>query len=265
MNGFVRFLKSKSKSFGLFLNEMREAIRAFFAKIMSVVQSGASALVGTIVSEIFGPVVSTFKKLASFIKQGVSSFIDTIKYLRDKSNRNKPLSVKIAQVGKIITAGLSVGGAIVLGEVFEKILLTVPGMQMPIPLLGSLANIIGLFLGSLISGIIGAIILNLLDKLIAQKLKAEAVIAVVEKQNEVLNIQQIQKVVAERKVVNTKSKVANEIIQRHEALDEAFERAASSTSDPRIDKIPDAIGYKTSISQYDDDFVQMQKELADLL
>ena len=168
MNGLIRFFKEKSKSFNRFLSEMKESIKSFFSKILSVLQTGASTLIGTIISEIFGPIVSIFKKLASLIKQGISSVIDAVNYLRDKKNKDKPFGVKVAQVGKIITVGLVGGSAIFLGEVFEKFLLTIPGMQIELPLIGTLANMIGLFLSSLVSGLVGAIVLNLIDKFIAK-------------------------------------------------------------------------------------------------
>ena len=120
MNGLIRFLKEKSKSFNRFLAEMKQSISRFFTNMQSVLQAGASALIGTVISEIFGPIVSVFKKLASLIKQGVHSIIDAVKYLTDKKNKDKPFSVKVAQVGKIITAGLVGGSALFLGEVFEK-------------------------------------------------------------------------------------------------------------------------------------------------
>jgi hypothetical protein len=262
MNGFIRFLKSKSKSFRDFLAEMKEAIKSFFSKIMSFVQTGVSALVGTIVSEIFGPIVSVFKKLASFIKQGVSSFVDAINYLKDKNNKNKPFSVKVAQVGKIVTVGLTAGSAIVLGEVFEKILLTVPGMQITLPLLGTLANLIGLFLGSLVSGLIGTIVLNLIDRFIAKKLRSETTKEIIEKQNDVVNIQQLQKYVAESKVEKSKAIASGEIRERHkfvkEQIEMALARVANDTDSRTSD---DAI----IITENSNDFSEMQKDLEGLL
>jgi hypothetical protein len=262
MNGFVRFLKSKSKTFSTFLLEMKEAIKSFFSKIMNVVQTGVSALVGTIVSEIFGPIVSVFKKLASFIKQGVSSFIDAINYLKDKNNNNKPFSVKVAQVGKIVTAGLTAGSAIVLGEIFEKLLLTVPGMQITLPFLGTLANLIGLFLGSLVSGLIGAIVLNFIDNFIAKKLRNETTKEIIEKQNKVVNIQQLQKFVAEKKVETSKANFSREVTERHglvkKQMEDALETVFSSTDSKTAD---DTI----IITENSDDFSQMQKDLEGLL
>ena len=77
------------------------------------------------------------------------------------------------QVGKIIIGALTAGGAIVLGEVIEKGLMHIPVFNIQIPLLGSLANILGIFLGAVVAGIVGAIALNLIDKAIAKKQKLE--------------------------------------------------------------------------------------------
>lgn len=189
MNGLVRFLKSQTKSFKLFLEEMKQSIKSFLSKIANVLQTGTSTFVGTVLSEIFGPIVSMFKKLASLIKQGVSSVMKAISYLRDKNNINKPFSVKVAQVGKIITAGIVAGGAIFLGELFEGILLSVPGMQIVLPFMGTLANVIGMFLASLVSGLLGAIIINLIDKFIAKHQRAELQAEQLKKGNEVVIMQ----------------------------------------------------------------------------
>src|SRR5699024_7616656 len=133
VQGLVRFFKQKKKSLQLFLVEMKASVKRFFTKIFRLVQNGASNLIGTIISEIFGPIVSVFKRLSSMIKQSVATVMDAINYLKDKENKDKPISVKMAQIGKIVTAGLVAGGGIMLVEVFEKTLLTVPGLQTPIP------------------------------------------------------------------------------------------------------------------------------------
>lgn len=134
INALVRFLKSTSKSFKGFLGEMKNAVKNFFSKISSFVRAGANSVVGTIVTEIFGPVVSMFKNLASFIKQGIFSFMEAIRYLRDKNNANKPFSIKVLKIGKIFSTGIMADGALVLGKVFETMLLSVPFMEIEIPL-----------------------------------------------------------------------------------------------------------------------------------
>ena len=255
MNGLVRFLKEQEKSFEKFLSEMKLAIKKFLAKITSVLQTGASTLVGTIISEIFGPIVSTFKKLASLIKQGVASLMEAVKYLTDKTNKNKPFSVKVAQIGKIVTAGLVTGGAIFLGELFEKVLLGVPGMQIQLPLIGTLANVIGLFLSSLVSGLIGAIVINLIDKFIAKHQKSENISAQVDKGNEVLNLQYQLRVVSEVKLEEEKADVANSIKERHEAAADMMKES--------LGNIMENCKFDESIQNSFDDIDELLTELED--
>lgn len=225
MNGFVKFLKSQAKSFKSFLEEMKKAIKAFFEKITNVLKTGASSVVGTIVTEIFGPIVSTFRKLASLIKQGISSVMEAVRYLNDKENKKKPFSVKVAQVGKIITSSLVAGGAIFLGELFEKLLLSVPGMQIEIPLLGTLANVIGMFLASLVSGIVGAIIINFIDKLIAKKQKSDAQAATIEKGNQLITKQHKIQIVNEVLLDRDKENVQSNISGRHQEASSIMKNA----------------------------------------
>jgi hypothetical protein len=262
MNGMVRFFKTKSKSFYRFLSEMKESIRAFISKILGVLQTGASTLLGTIVSEIFGPIVSLFKKLASLIKQGVSTVVNAVNYLRDKKNRDKPFAVKIAQIGKIIVAGLVGGSAVILGDVFEKILLTIPGMQIEIPLIGTLANIIGLFLSSLISGLIGAIVLNLVDKFIAKKLKEESTKKIIDKKNKTMECQNRYRDITEQHVVATRKNVFNDIADRHI---QAIEIMQKSLKNITKESETGCLNKTENISKNQNDFVQMQEELKKLL
>lgn len=173
MGGLVKFFKSKEKSFKVFLADMKEAIKGFLSNILSLVQNGASSFLGTVLNEIFGPIIGIFKKMASFIKQGISSVIDAIKYLANPDNKNKPFSEKVAQVGKILIAAITGGAAIALGGVFEGALMNVPIFAFEIPLIGTLANVVGVFLSSLLSGVIGAILINLIDKWIAKRQQTE--------------------------------------------------------------------------------------------
>ncbi|MEK3701277.1 hypothetical protein NYE33_30220 [Paenibacillus sp. FSL R10-2199] len=263
MNGLVRFFKGKSKSLNGFLSNMKESIRSFFSKIYSVLQTGASTLIGTIVSEIFGPIVSLFKKLSSFIKQGISSVVEAVNFLRDKKNKEKPLSVKVAQVGKIITVGLVGGSAIFLGEVFEKFLFTtVPGMQIEIPLIGTLANMIGLFLSSLVSGLVGAIVLNLIDKFISRKAKEEIDQQIIYKKNKLINLQQVQLFAAESYVAASKENVMSEISENHTLAKDIMQQSLTKifAGDKANDK-----KNKEIISDNQKSLVQMQNDLEDLL
>lgn len=239
MNGLVRFFKEKQKSFKSFLIEMKEAIKCFINHISSFVKTGATSAVGTVISEIFGPVVSMFKKLSSFIKQGVSSLVDAIRYLTAKENKNTPLSIKIAQVGKIVTTGLAAAGAIIGSEFIEKALLQIPVMAVEIPLLGSIANITGIFLASLLSGIVGAIVINHLDRYIAKHQKNDNRDAQIDKKNEILEVQGQLMDVKRKKHDVIRQEVVDDINGRHEEartqlidiLESGFDPAVSETQD----------------------------------
>lgn len=230
MNGLIRFLKSQAKSFKGFLEEMKSAIKKFVSKLASFLRTGVTTAIGTIVSEIFGPVVSLFTKLASLIKQGFRSLGDAIAYLTNKENRGKSFSIKVAEVGKIIVVGLTAMGAIFGGELIEKALLAgfpILG-TIQIPLLGSLANVMGLFFASMLSGVVGAIILNLIDKAIAKQQDRENVCAQIEKGNEILEKQAKAIAANNEKLKRTKAKVHESIKERHEEAAEIMREATDN-------------------------------------
>ena len=230
MNGLIRFLKAKAKSFEGFLEEMKKAIKNFISKLSSFLRTGVTTAVGTIVSEIFGPIVSLFTKLASLIKQGFRSFGDAIAYLTNKENRDKSFSIKVAEVGKIIVAGLTAMGAIFGGEIIEKALIAAfPVLEtIKIPLLGSLANMMGLFFASMISGIIGAIILNLIDKFIAKQQKENNTYAQIDKKNEIIHIQDELTDIKIEKVVNIKEHATYNMRERREQAKEIISDAMTT-------------------------------------
>ena len=252
MNGLIRFFKEKHKSFKLFLMEMRESIKRFISHISSFVRTGASSFIGTVISEIFGPIVSMFKKLASFIKQGTSSLIEAMHYLAAKENKNKPISVKIAQVGQIVTAGLVAAGAIISGELIEKALLQIPVMAVEISHLGSLANITGMFLASLICGVIGAIVINRINRYIANQQKNDNLNSQIDKKNEILQSQDKLIEVKVQKMVHAKE----------DAL-----RAMKETREQAKDIISDAMAtiFHEDEDDTSDSLSSTADDLADLL
>ena len=129
------------------------------------------------------------------------------------------------EVGKIVIAGLTAGGAILLGETIEKGLITIPIFAFEIPFLGSLASILGIFFGALIAGIIGAIALNLIDKAVAKKQKLLNTQQQIEKKNDIIKTQkQLIEVTGER-VEKTKSDTISNITQRHAEAAETMKSA----------------------------------------
>ena len=237
LNALIRFFKEKEKTFKWFIEEIKKAIHNFLSKINSFVKTGTSTVIGTIVTEIIGPVLEIFRKLASILKQGIFSLREAIQWLKNKENKNKPIVIKVAEIGKIVTAGLSSVSAIVMGETFIQILSKFPLLQIEIPLLGSLASILGLFLASLISGIIGAIVINKIDEFIADRLKRENNIQRIEKGNEILEKQQLQSIIVDMKNENKKREMNETIRENHEFYNKYMKKSIESILDDEDEEI----------------------------
>ena len=111
---------------------------------------------------------------------------------------------------------------VMLSEVIEKGLMTIPGFGVEIPLIGSLANIIGMFLGALVSGLIGALALNVIDRLISKRLKTENEKQQLDLKNEIMQTQEELTVVTQVQVMKEKSSMATHVVQRHLEAGEHF-------------------------------------------
>lgn len=214
---FAAWLKTKNKSLSTFIEKVKEAISKFVKNLKEHLKLAAQSAVGTIASMIFGPIVRTLQKAWTFIKQGYKSLKEAIAYIKNPANKKKPFSIMMMEVGKIIIAGLSAAGSIVLGGAIEGALSSIPFFAFEIPLLGSLASIIGLFLGALISGIIGAIALNLIDKWIAKKQRAIQTGNIVTANSKVIDLQHKKIAVSEAQLQKKKAETATGIVNRHQA------------------------------------------------
>ena len=224
----VKWFKSTKKELSTLLDSLKEAIHSFIRDMKTHLANAANTAVSTIATAILGPIFGTIKKAWMMLKQGWKSLKNAINYIKDPANKGMPISILLMEVGKIIITGLTVTGALVLGEAIEKGLMMIPGFAFEIPLLGSLANILGIFLGAVVSGIIGAIALNMIDKFIAKKQKAEIQQKLIEQGNKVLNTQGKLIKVNEEKLDITKETVSSNIKERHEKAHQYMNEALTS-------------------------------------
>lgn len=224
---FIAWLRSKDKNFNTFIEQLKDAIKTFVFNLKQNVLTAGNTVGTTILSAIFGPIVSTIKKAWMFLKQGAKSLKEAIDYVKNPDNRNKPVSILLIEVGKIVMAGVTAAGAIVLGEVIEKGLSTIPGFGVDIPLIGSLANILGIFLGALVSGLIGALALNLMDRAIASIEKRNNTRQQIEKGNDILGTQAELIKVKTDKLAHTEEKAAGAVREHHEVAEEIIRDAVN--------------------------------------
>lgn len=213
----VKWFKSSKKALDTLLDSLKEAIHSFIGKMKQHLINAGNTLFTTVATAIIGPIVGTIKKVWIMLKQGWSSLKNAIAYIKDPANKGKSIGRLMMEVGKIVIAGMTGIGAMLLGEVIEKGLMTIPIFAVEIPLLGSLANILGIFLGAVVAGIIGAIAINIIEKQIEKSMKRDNVDAQIEKSNEILRTQHQLQAVNEVKLDHTKGTTAQNIHDRHVA------------------------------------------------
>lgn len=216
IRGLIAWFRSAEKNIKTFLNSLKQSVIDFFSNLKKHLKTAGKTFLNTIMTAVWGPIVGTINKAIIFLKQGYKSFKEAIQYLKDPQNREKPFSIKLLQVGKKITAGLVAGGAILLGEAIEKGLMNIPGFAFPIPMLGSLASLLGIFFGALISGIIGALALRELDKAIANKQKKDNEAKQIETRNKIIGTQVNMIKVGIIETAITKTQTATNISERHQ-------------------------------------------------
>lgn len=213
----VKWFKSSKKALDTLLDSLKEAIHSFIGKMKQHLINAGNTLFTTVATAIIGPIVGKIKKVWSMLKQVWSSLKNAIAYIKDPANKGKPIDRLMMEVGKIVIAGMTGTGAMLLGEVIENSLMTIPIFAVEIPLLGSLANILGIFLGAVVAGIIGAIVINIIEKKIEKSMKRDNVNAQIEKGNEILRTQHQLQAVNEVKLDHTKGTTVQNIHDRHVA------------------------------------------------
>lgn len=240
----ISWFRTGNRKLSTFIDSIKAAIKSFVSNLKGHLLNAGNTFVTTIATAIFGPVIGMIKKAWIFLKQGYKSVKEAITFLKNPENKNMPLSLKMMEVGKIVIVGLTAGGAIVLSEVIEKGLMTFPVFAFNIPIIGSLASLIGMFLGSLVSGIIGALALNQIDRLIAKKLKTINTQQQFHKKNDILVTQEQLIKVNESKVENTRNKTIKNIKKRHtecaDIMKESIEKIKSNSKEIYENSIEEA-------------------------
>lgn len=221
----VKWFESAKKQLSTLLESLKEAIHSFIGKMKTHLINAGNTIFSTVATAIIGPIFGTIKKVWMMLKQGWNSLKNAVNYIKDPMNKDKPVGILLMEVGKIVIAGVTGVGALVLGEVIEKGLLSIHIFTIEIPLLGSLANILGVFLGAIVAGIIGAIAINMMDKVITKQKKAQVISSQVDKGNEILQTQREILNVNEKKLVNTQEQVFSNIQENHKNASQIIKTA----------------------------------------
>ena len=238
---FISWLKDTERNLSTFIDKIKEAIISFVNNLANHVLNVGKSVVTMIASVIVGPVINTALKAWTFIHQGWKSLKEAIDYINNPENKDKSLDIMMLEVGKIIVAGLTATGAIVVGEALgASLTASFPVLAISIPLLGTIGSVIGTFMGATLSGIIGAFVLKMIDQQIVNKQISELNSKKIDQNNEMLVIQDQLLDVKSIKLQVEKDSVINTIKERHdiaasmmkEKLSDIF---AESTRDDKSD------------------------------
>ena len=238
---FVSWLKDTERNLSTFIDKIKETIISFVNNLANHVLNVGKSVVTMIASAIVGSVINTVLKAWTFIHQGWKSLKEAIDYINNPENKDKSLDIMMLEVGKIIVAGLTATGAIVVGEVLgASLTASFPVLAISIPLLGTIGSVIGTFMGATLSGIIGAFVLKMIDQQIVNKQISELNSKKIDQNNEMLVIQDQLLDVKSIKLQVEKDSVINTIKERHdmaasmmkEKLSDIF---AESTRDDKSD------------------------------
>ena len=227
----VVLFKSGKRKFKEFIFGIKDAVCEFFYNLRHNFKETLKTSSETFITTITTAISDKIKKFWMFLKQGFKSLKEAFDYIMAPENKNKSFDILVLEVGKILVAGLSVAGAIALNELIENALLTVPFFALQIPLIGTLASIISVFLSAVVSGLIGALAMRLIDKLIAGRQKELANKRIIEAGNEVRAIQSKQLAFEQQRVAYTKEKVRTSINARHDEAAEFMKETITDVND----------------------------------
>lgn len=237
----VKWFKSTKKALDTLLGSLKEAIHSFIGKMKTHLINAGDTLFTTVATAIKGPIVSTIKKVWSMLKQGWNSLKNAVTYIKDPANKGKPIDRLLMEVGKIVIVGITGTGTMLLGEVIEKGLMTIPIFAVTIPLLGSLANILGIFLGAVIAGIIGAITINIIEKQIEKNLKRKVQAAEIEKANQIIAKQCEIQITSETRLERDKGNVQSNISERHQAAASIMKDAYGNIMEDFVEDLSESV------------------------
>ena len=214
---FISWLKHTERNLSTFIEKIKEAIISFVNILSNHLLNVGKSVVTMIASAIVGPVINTFLKAWTFIHQGWKSLKEAIDYINNPDNKDKSPDIMILEVGKIIVAGLTATGAIVVGEALgASLTASFPVLAISIPLLGTIGNVIGTFMGATLSGIIGAFVLKMIDQQIVNKQITELSSKKIDQNNEMLVIQDQLLDVKSTKLQVEKDSIVHTIKERHD-------------------------------------------------
>lgn len=237
----IAWLRNKKKSLQTLIEAVKASVKEFIKNLKQTILSMTEAVASTLLTAIGNPLVDFIQKIWVMLKQGGRSVKEAVEYLHNPENKCKSFSIILLEIGKIVVAGFAAVGAMALSEIIEKGLSTIPVLAFPIPLLGSLASIIGMFLGAVIAGIAGALVLRWIDSMIAYRARNQLTEQQISQRNTIISSSGQLVVLNEKRLSHQKAVSAQSIMERHsessEQIGEIIDEIEDSGNSQRLNGI----------------------------
>jgi len=192
----IIWIKEKGRKLNTLMDHFKSALSNFIRNLKENLFQSTRTAVTTVVTAIFGEVVTVINKAITFLKQSWKTVKDVITYMKSPNHKRESSVEMMSGISKIVVTGLATVGTIALSEVVGKGLVAV----FPALAAGGIADMIGLLISGIVVAIISMLIMRKIDKFIDNKLKEESSKAIIAKQNEILNLQEQQIAVAGAKI-----------------------------------------------------------------
>lgn len=245
----IQWLSEKDRKAKSFLEHLKKAITEFLRDFKNNMLLTVDVGLTVLLTQIFGLIIPMIKKALLFVKIGGESFYKVAKYLKDPVNSAKDTSIKILEIGKIVTVSLTTAGAIGFGVVITGALAyyVPPLAVLQIPLLGSVAGLLGVFFGGLSAGICGAIVLHNIEGAFDSKLRSENISKQLTIQNNVLALQDTQFKYEVGQVKNASKRTAEAINENMTNAVKEMQKMRDSINEERITENDDRLANIASL------------------
>lgn len=243
----IIWLKEKGRKLNTLMDHFKSALSNFISNLKKNLFQSARTAVTTVVTAIFGEIVTVINKAITFLKQSWKTVKDVMTYMKSPKHKRESSAEMMSGISKIVVTGLATVGIIALSEVVGKGLVAV----FPALAAGGIAEMIGLLISGIVMAIISTLIMKQIDKFIANKLKEGSSKKIIAKQNEILYLQEQQIAVVKQGEEIRKNKILNNIDSRHKEVSRITQDTLDSIFAP--------------VTETEDSFEDLQADLDALL
>lgn len=235
LRNLISWFKTAKKNLKTLMETIKISVINFVLDFKKNLKDASQTIFNTIMTALFGSIFRLVMDAWNFLKQGYNSVKKVINYLKAEENKGKSKEELMTGVVEILIVSTGAMGAVALGQVIEKSLMVIPVFSVEIPILGSIASIVGMFIGALIAGVLGALIIDRVKLYFTSKIRNKTHGDKMRVVNRILYNQEVdarvKEVVLLEMIHNTYGSISNRHKNAKEELSEKLNNIYSNLED----------------------------------